>query len=265
MMLISLHLPKTAGESFGKSLQAHFGPGFQRIDDYPIHRPPWRRNLAALGQCAANGLRSYARIECIHGHFLPLKYLGLSQRIACRFITWLRDPVERLASHYHYWRRAYGSVSALSLHQRIVKEDWSFEKFCFCRQLRNFYSSFLWGFSWRRFSFIGITEHYAEDFAFFAEGFLGGKAPMFSENVNPQKDKTSYVADAALRRKIEAFHAWDMRLYEQALELRRKRLASRARSRVFMPEIGGARSAAAISRRRGGETGKVRYRLPPAA
>jgi hypothetical protein len=129
----------------------------------------------------------------------------------------------------------YSPNTALPLHRRVVEEGWSFEKFCFSPELRNYYHSFLWGFPLRGFAFVGITEHYIEDFVFFSDKFLTGKTPMFSENVNPERNNNQYVTNTALRRRIEAFHALDMRLYNQACELRRKRLVSSINRRVFLP------------------------------
>ena len=67
----------------------------------------------------------------------------------------MRDPVERLASHYHYWVRNYAPRSAGELHRRVVEEAWSLERFCLGPELRNVYSTFLWGFSLRRFGLSG--------------------------------------------------------------------------------------------------------------
>jgi hypothetical protein len=54
-MLISLHFPKTAGSSFGRSLARHFGARFQRdYGDHPINTPPSLRNLKALKSSVAN-------------------------------------------------------------------------------------------------------------------------------------------------------------------------------------------------------------------
>src|SRR5262245_14846112 len=145
-MLISVHLPKTAGTSFGQSLADHFGDRlFKDYDDSPLNTAPmWRRASAVLGGLG-NSVTSLNRHDCIHGHFLPIKYLWLRRPV--RFITWMRDPVERLASHYEFWRRSYHPHRSQPLHRRVVEEDWSFERFYRSPEMKDVYTQFLWGFA----------------------------------------------------------------------------------------------------------------------
>ncbi len=106
-MLISVHLPKTAGSSFLAALDGHFGPGLLRdYADLPINTPVTARNASAVKACLRNLLRCPAEVRCVHGHFLPLKYLFCCRRNV-KFVTWLRDPLERVASHYFFWPRSY--------------------------------------------------------------------------------------------------------------------------------------------------------------
>src|SRR5437773_5755585 len=131
-MLISLHMPKTAGQSFAAALKAHFGDTL--VEDYggfPMNTPEAVRNATALEESVALAENEFPGVECIHGHFLPLKYSGLARRQAT-FITWMRHPVERVVSNYHYWKRTYQPETSPSLHRKVVEEDWSLERFCLC-------------------------------------------------------------------------------------------------------------------------------------
>lgn len=77
-MFISVHLPKTAGTSFIKSLKAQFGNGL-RIDnnDLPVNTKPYERNKAALKESVRIAEHwKNIDVKCIHGHFLPLKYFS---------------------------------------------------------------------------------------------------------------------------------------------------------------------------------------------
>lgn len=104
-MLISLHLPKTAGTSFFTSLEEYYGDRILRdYNDRPIRTPREERNSAALRQRVLNQSKDFGHIACVHGHFLPFKY---SLCEGARFVTWIRDPLERLGSHYFYWKRNY--------------------------------------------------------------------------------------------------------------------------------------------------------------
>jgi hypothetical protein len=89
--VFSLHVPKTAGTSFRKDLEAWFGP-----DHLALHyrgdqgEPPARAALKP-------GL-------CVHGHFNRLRGIGVRQYYpeAGQFIVLLREPFERFVSTWRY-------------------------------------------------------------------------------------------------------------------------------------------------------------------
>ena len=237
-MLISVHLPKTAGTSFEHSLRRHFGAQLERrYADKPLHHHPLRRNLRAAREGLCGRHREEASPACIHGHFLPLSYRHLARRADVRFVTWLREPIDRLLSHYHYWRRAADSDARDTLQdpmqdkvqRRMREENWSFEQFAQRRELRNVYRAFLWGFPVERFDFIGITEHYASDLREFGQRFLDRDLRPAEENRNPAHRAGAagegYSIDRGLRERLERVHARDLSLYRFALELRERRLA----------------------------------------
>lgn len=228
MILISLHMPKTAGTSFFALLEKAFGEALLHdYDDRPLNRPAWRRKGRALGSNLGQlfGASQLQQARCVHGHFLPFKYRSAALRADLRFVTWLRDPVERLASHYYYWIRSYDPGQAGQLHRRVVEEGWDLERFCLGPELRNCYGLFLWRFPLQKFDFIGITEHYEEDVRAFCERFLGGAVELPApQNVNeelPLRDADrNYIADDDFRRRVESHHAQDVALYRSALAMR---------------------------------------------
>lgn len=227
-MLISVHMPKTAGLSFRVTLEEHFGDGFTYdYADYPLahapaerHRKVFQAGLECLG-------RNFDGVECIHGHFLPLKYLLLADLYECHYVTWMREPLARLVSHYHYWQRSYDPESDLTspLHRRVVEERWTLEQFCLSPELRDVYSQYLWAFPIQRFDFIGVTEYYEEDLRYFSTTYLGKSAAP--RRVNQRLDAPEGGMDvelpSRLRQKVAAFHAADLALYAHALELRHRR------------------------------------------
>jgi len=220
-MIISVHLPKTAGESFAASLKEHFKDKFYKdYHDKPINTPGCKRKTKALCDMVKNNFINYNNIECIHGHFLPVKYSSLRIYKKIEFITWLRDPIERMASHYYYWLRNYDPDNAPPLYQKMIKENWSLIDFCFRKELRNFYSQFLWGFPISSFSFIGIVEYYDDDFQFFQNEIIKTTLKSYRININPVRSATSYISDSSLRERIEKFHQRDVNLYKMALTQR---------------------------------------------
>ncbi len=229
-MLISVHMPKTAGTSFTESLRGLFGDGLQlAYEDRPLHRSASQRNRQATFRAfrnAALGLENPGA-DCVHGHFLPLAYRWARTDKPLRFVTWLRDPVERLVSHYEHWRREEPPVDSDSLHQQMLTEDWSLEDFAFRPELQNVYSTFLWGFPRERFDFIGITEHYDDELAYLGREILGAPLETARERQNPDRTGGSYNIEPGLRQRIEAFHDRDMKLNHYALNRRAERLGQK--------------------------------------
>ena len=219
-MIVSLHLPKTAGTSFAATLERHFRTSLMRdYADWPINTPQYERNRSALQNCLSNAHNDFQGIECIHGHFLPLKYLPLSDRQHITFITWLRNPVERTISHYHFWQRSFNPKNAPPLHRKMMEEEWSLERFCLGPEVRNLYFQFLYGFPLEYFSFIGITEFYDDDFSFFVDHYLD--STFKPERLNLGKEEVNgYKIKKSLRNDIEQYHSKDMDLYQRALEMR---------------------------------------------
>ena len=221
-------MPKTAGVSFRASLQEHFGERLRPdYGDYPLAQPAELRRKQARLRGEAVQPAEFNDIDCVHGHFLPLKYLPLAQSRACTFVTWLREPLARLESHYYYWQRSYDPDSGLtsSLHRRVVEEGWSLQRFCLAPELRNVYTEFLWGFPAKRLDFVGITEFFAEDLRYFSREILGNNLQPQTLNQRSQAAVPAVEAtfSHAERAEIEEFHAADLSLYRSVLARRRGR------------------------------------------
>ena len=193
--------------------------------DIPLNTPVETRNRNALADAASNTTRHFGNISCIHGHFLPAKYRPLKKHGAL-FVTWLRDPLERMVSHYNFWRRTYVPALSPALHRRVVEEQWSLERFAFAEEMRNVYAQFLWSFPLTLFNFVGVVEHFTDDLFYFAEHFLGrtlNTAPRVNTASNP-------YANAAivekLRDRFTEFHALDYDIYHSAVALRAARTSA---------------------------------------
>ena len=224
-MLVSIHMPKTAGLSFRATLEEHFATGFTHdYADYPLASPQPQRHAAALEFSLAAEPAAYRNVRCIHGHFLPIKYLLLADYMDCQFVTWLREPLQRLVSHYYYWQRSYDPAAedTSSLHRRVVEERWTLERFCLAPELRNVYSQFLWAFPLRALDFVGITEFFEEDLRDFSAQFLGIKAePRFANAADVPAGPEQLPA--ALRQRVRDYHSQDIALYQWALQKREAR------------------------------------------
>lgn len=226
-MIISVHLPKTAGTSFYKLLDDHFNGLIKRdYKDVPLNKSISSRRLQALLKCLSLYVINPKKINCIHGHFMPLKYFFYRSQSDVKFVTWMRNPVERLASHYFHWLRTYDVSTSPLLHRRVVEEKWSLERFCLGPEMKNMYSQFLWFFPLTKFDFVGITEFYESELEYFCGKFVGEMRGnvSYEENRNQKNNNKPYVANGDFRTAIEKHHSDDMKLYKQALDLRTMRL-----------------------------------------
>ncbi|HEY8682599.1 MAG TPA: hypothetical protein VIM06_05465 [Rhodanobacter sp.] len=225
MTIISLHLPKTAGTSFGVALAAHFGERYQ--DDYSdqvISKSLAQRHEEALAAGLSIAEHGLGKVECVHGHFLPAKYLLLSSKRELTFVTWMREPVARMFSHYHYWQESYDEATAAPHHRQVIEEGWTLERFCLSEQFRNIYAQYLWNFPLENFAFIGISECYQEDLQEFSRRYLPTKLKSQRHNATKYTDSLSAVDEAFLD-KVRDFHAADIQLYQRALQWRERQRA----------------------------------------
>lgn len=225
-MIVSVHTPKAGGLSFKDLLECHFRRHFYPdYIDLPANKS-LQQNIAEVRKfhrkfsLIDRHLFKVKQIRCIHGHFLPYKYSSLKG--AC-FVTWLRDPLERAASHYYYWKRTYNTKHSAPLHKKVVEENWSLERFCFSDEMKDLYTKFFWGFPKEKFEFIGITEFFEEDVKYFAKEYLNSPvADVPQKNVNPEKI-APYFSDPNLIEDLQSFHSEDYAIYNYALKQREKR------------------------------------------
>lgn len=229
-MLISLHTPKAGGSSFKNLLEENFKD--QLLTDYkdvPLNKSVEERKLEVLKfrkklRHFKKYIYKYKDYQCIHGHFLPFKYDYYLNKKNSLFITWLRDPLERLVSHYHYWYRSYDKKKSSFLHKKVVEKKWSFKKFAFSDEMKNFYSQFLWKFPIENFDFIGVFEYYTEDMEYFHQKYFNKNninIPLINTN---KKNKGSYLDGINYIKDLKKQHAEDYKLYNYAIKLRNQRI-----------------------------------------
>ena len=205
-MLVSVHLPKTGGSSFRRSvLEPAYGNRLLLdYEDRPLSHPASGRNRRAKTFQPSDEL--VARYDCVHGHFLATKYL--CEKTPCEFAAWFRDPVQRVVSRFFYGKRkGRGEVS----------EDMTLEEFCELSKFHNLYAKYLWEFDIEQFDFVGITEYYASSVELFLRRFGLQRYTDVISHANPSKAVgTPYVIDPQVRELIVRTNQEDMDIYERA-------------------------------------------------
>lgn len=226
-VLISLHIPKTAGATFREVLLQVYGPQkiffdyeempLDPLSDYHADNDAWMKR---------NGERVVLNeeIQVFHGHFPVMKYVGTVPR--GKIITWIRDPVARLLSHYDYWKRT--PPDAHSLHRQVYEQDMSIVEFAALPVMRNCMSRiFMKGVDLDRFYFIGLQEHFDEDLKELA-GLLQWPSYRAGRiNVNPRSSISGREMNESLVQHLMDLNNEDVALYEKVLALRRDRVRNR--------------------------------------
>jgi hypothetical protein len=221
-------MAKCGGLSFKNTLVDIFGKDLQLDYMKKLFRIPARpRNLHAQSVSLIRTVVGLPRAKCVYGHFLPLKYLRTTASARLKFpdtfyMTFVREPVDRACSHYHYWKRNPDRKSKLC--RQMINENWSFEKFVLHPFQKNMYHQYLYGFPAEYFDFIGITEDYE-----YSIECLSRLRPEFSNAVMYKTNASEHDAghvweiDSALRKDAEQYHAKDVALYHHALSRLPKR------------------------------------------
>jgi hypothetical protein len=218
LQLISIHIPKTAGTSFRNTLKGVYGEhAVKRLDIDLIHQQLKVEQETFTEKKLPRGTK------VIHGHF---SYALLSQQLEISpktpVITWLRDPVERVISNYHYLAKRLAAelneegkgLNILSKMQKTLLE------YAYSELNRNRISKFMEGMSLSDCAFVGITECYQQDLASLSQLLNWKSYPNFHHNATGQRPVVSEME----REVIRSWNQADMALYEEALSLRQARI-----------------------------------------
>jgi Sulfotransferase family len=241
---IVLHIYKTAGKSLLRDfrynlpdkvlLRMYGGPVGLDKSQGGVN-PGW--DIARINDYVTRHAGS--QTKCIFGH---MAYFGMHSLLPAkaepRYITFLRDPVERCISWYYHLKNNSQTV----WHQEIVEGKWSVEEWFEKSSLLGRYDGqlrqILLGTSFeevltapeltrehleegkrrlRQFHYVGLTETFDED-SYYLYGKLNFRRfpAELRTNVSPGKKEVS----PAIRRVIAERNALDMELYEFARELR---------------------------------------------
>ena len=214
---ISIHIPKTGGQTFERGMKLLAQGGLVR--DYrnrPVAEDAHEIRLrqAAMDAERMNNLQYMLGLGrgrvIVHGHFLASKYRAYFPDAS--YLCWIRDPIERVCSHYAYWCRES------SINQgRSEAEMPGLLEFAEEPRHRDVQSTFVNDVRMEVFDFLGITQHYSRSMRLF-RAWSGTELPELTPvNQNPERDQSSYVMDSETRSQIEKLNARDIELYERAM------------------------------------------------
>lgn len=201
-MLISVHVPKTAGTSLRKSLEIAFGK--RMLLSYNTHPiSDLMADRLARVSCKLNSIiNGWKIVKCydaIHGHFKAHTFDSLPGKK--RYSIILRNPVDRVISHYIYWtkHKAHAANERNEIWDYMIKNKLDVNDFAELRQMVDFYSIFLGRKRIRDFDFVGLTEEYEVSLLLF-EKIFGIRLEHERENVSERERYDELVKHLDLER-----------------------------------------------------------------
>lgn len=226
--VIFLHITKTAGTTLAQVAQQQYpGPGFLR-SDYDFDA--FEAHLTSMPDADKRA------IDCLFGHMAFGLHRWLPRPAV--YVTLLREPVDRVISHYYYALHATDHP----LHRRVVDEGMTLEDYLVSGVLDELNDGQVRRLSGARdeaipygsvprelldvakrnlreqFAAVGLTERFDESVLLFSRALGWKNVHYVTLNVTPGRPLRSSVP-ATLRRTIERYNLLDAELYAYAREL----------------------------------------------
>ncbi len=233
-LIIFLHLPKTAGMTLARIIERQYDAS----SVLPLYESSWGEELAAIPR------REMDRLRVVMGHM----YFGAHAFVdrPSTYVTVLRDPVDRVISHYYFVRRDPSHYLYESAHKMSLKE---YVEFCNRQEPNNdqtrllagkcnecsfgLCSDEMLGIAKRNlaeyFAVVGITEEFDRSLILMKHT-LGWHTPFYAkQNVSQDRLRKQDIPLETLRA-IQAYNELDIDLYGYAKDLNQKQIRSQGPS-----------------------------------
>jgi len=217
-MILSLHIPKAAGNSFRELLQAGYGERMMRdYGDWAGFRVP-----EALERCRVRTIEMRSRrdellkqYDIIHGHFVTDKYLGLFPNE--KFVGFFRDPYQQAVSHYCFLLR---NPQREHLEEKMFHEEkMTLDDYLRWDAFHDHQKQYLGSVSIEDFAMVGLSEEFYRSVHLFNSIFGSDLHGESFFNVNPDHQGADYKVDDEVRKAVDKYRGGDVELYRRAKEI----------------------------------------------
>jgi hypothetical protein len=215
-VILSIHIPKSGGTSFGHLLESTFGARLLRDygDRVGLNSPEEnRRRAARIAEARGRRDELLRDYDVIHGHYTTDKYAGLFSN--ARFVAFFREPCQQTMSQYEYFlRHPEIDNPAVKLFHEVRATRAKFIAGCGNQQ-----AVYLGTMELNEFAVVGLMEQCERSVALF-EAVFGRK--LFRDaahaNANPHREGEPYEIDPELHRAVGQYRAADVEVYRRARE-----------------------------------------------
>ena len=203
-MIISQHIPKTAGTSLMTSLRNAFGD--RVLDHNSMPDLIYNSSFAELATA----------YDVVHGH-IDLERAPHVAHAASFIFTFLRDPVERVISSYFYHTALDAPEHPLV--RQIRDQKLTLEEFADLPSQQNLQYRMIRPVGREKIDFYGFVETYEASVRGLASKLAVDLGEVITKNTNPDKSVgRRYEITDALRAYIAERNPKDRHLYEWALK-----------------------------------------------
>jgi hypothetical protein len=201
-------------DAFYYAYASHPEAGLHLRNDGDIQRQVrfWDKKV----QKFVTGGEALVKSILIHGHVLASDYLPAVPN--ANFMTWVRDPVQRLASHYYFWRKMEYPFDPDW--KEFSESKWSLAEFATHPKHRNLHAKYLAGLDIERMRFVGVVERFEESLRRFRRIFGVDVAQnLVGDNRNPDKKEQTWPISADVEQEIRQVNQLDCEIYDRALAM----------------------------------------------
>ena len=212
--IIYIHIPKTGGTS----VLDLFKNNFQEDEICEVKRNIFKKNpTLSPADLILHSITPATKI--LHGHFTYNELAPiLHWHPGVKIITFLRDPVERVISNYHYFKTRLLNGKVPEFQQNRIEE--TLTEYVRRPLAQNRMCHFLNGTTIENLYFVGLLEFFESDLHKLFDS-LNLKINSIPK-ININKDSyNKQIVSPQLINEIKTLNVQDERLYLRALEIRK--------------------------------------------